>query len=378
MDILAFIYHYVFVFLAILSVVVFVHEGGHYLVARWNGVRVEVFSIGFGPELFGWNDKRGTRWRVSALPLGGYVKMFGDADPASMTGDGRTMTEAERRVAFVHKNVWQRMAIVAAGPGANFVFGIVMLAAVFMVMGQPRTAPVVGSVIENSAAAEAGLAPGDRILTAGGSSIDTFQDLQQVVRLRLGEPLALLVLRDGREVALTANPRITEMTDMFGNVRKVPVLGIGAAADSTEVVQHGPGSALVEAVRETGGMVSATLEGLGQMITGVRPADELGGPLRIAKEAGQASQLGFATIVMITILLSINLGLINLFPIPLLDGGHLVFYAVEAVRGRPLGERAQEYGFRIGLFVVLALMIFATSNDLVDLKVWEMIKGVAS
>lgn len=373
-----FFWNYIVVFLLILTVVVFVHELGHYLVARWNGVRVEVFSIGFGPEIWGFNDKSGTRWRFSALPLGGYVKMFGDADAASVTGESRPMSDEEKAQSFRHKRVGQRAAIVFAGPAANFVFAIVGLALMFMILGQPVTEPVVGQVLPDSAAAQAGLKAGDRIVIANGSEVERFQDIQRIVRLDIHRPLDLTVERDGTRLDLVAQPRIVERKGMFGDLEKVPVLGIAADPASTRVVHYGPGSALWQALRETGSMISATFVGIGQMVSGARDSEELGGPIRIAKGAGEAAQLGVASVAFYIILLSLNLGLINLFPIPVLDGGHLVFYAFEAILGRPLGEKAQEYGFRIGLFLVLALMVFATRNDIVSLPVWEAVKRVFS
>lgn len=373
-----FLWDYVVVFLLILTVVVFVHELGHFLVARWNGVRVETFSIGFGPELFGYTTRSGTRWKVSLLPLGGYVKMFGDADVASAPDQRREFTPEERKVAFQCKRVYQRAAIVAAGPIANFIFGIIVLAGIFTVYGEPVTAPVIGQVQADSAAAEAGLVPGDRVLQANGESVDRFQDLQRIVRLNVGGPVTLLVERGGQTVRVVARPRVVELTDAFGNVHKTPVLGIVANPEASKVVHHAPWSALVAAGRETESMVSATLTGLGQMLIGERGTEELSGPLGIAKTAGEAAQFGFEAIVSLTILLSINLGLINLFPVPLLDGGHLLFYAVEALQGRPLGPRAQEYGFRIGLILVFALMLLATGNDLVRLPVWKFLKGIMS
>lgn len=370
-------WNYVIVFLVILTVVVFVHELGHFLVARWNGVRVETFSIGFGREIWGWTSKSGTRWRISLLPLGGYVKMFGDSDAASRPDDA-PMTEDEKAVSFHHKRVGQRAAIVAAGPAANFVFGIVVLAVMFMAYGQVMTVPVVGGVEPASAAAEAGLQEGDKFLSINGEEIERFQDLQRIVRLYIDEPLNIVVARDGEMVAMTALARIREVEDPFGNVQRVPILGIRAAEGATEIRKHGPGSAMVQAVEETGTIIKATFIGIGQIISGTRDSEELGGPLRIAKGAGQAASLGFDSVIFFTILLSLNLGLINLFPVPLLDGGHLLFYGFEAIRGRPLGPRAQEYGFRIGFFLVIALMLFATRNDLVDLKVWDLLTGLVS
>lgn len=378
MDFLSGIWNYLIVFLVILTVVVFIHEFGHYLVARWNGVKVEVFSIGFGPEVWGWNDKAGTRWRISLLPLGGYVKMFGDADAASATADDRPMTEAEKALSFQHKRVGQRAAIVFAGPAANFIFAILGLTAMFWAMGQPVTEPVIGRVHEDTAAFEAGLVSGDRIVEVNGKTVDTFLDIQRIVRMEIEHALVLTVERDGRQFQVSAKPRIVERKGVFGDMEKVPILGITADTSQTRIVEHGPVTAFVKAVSETESMVSSTFVGIGQMISGVRNTDELGGPIRIAKGAGEAAQLGLTSVVLYTILLSLNLGLINLFPIPVLDGGHLLFYGFEAILGRPLGDRAQEYGFRIGLFLVLALMVFATRNDIVSLPVWDRLMQMLS
>ncbi len=369
------VWYYVVIFVIILTVVVFVHEAGHFLVARWNGIKVDVFSIGFGPEVWGRTSAvTGTRWRISLLPLGGYVKMFGDADAASVTAETRPMTDEEKAVSFRHKRVGQRAAVVFAGPAANFIFAILGLAAMFMVLGQPVTEPTIGSVHPGTAAEEAGLKAGDRIVAINGQAVDRFQDIQRVVRMEIERPLLLSVRRGGETLDIEARPRVVQRKGVFGDMEKVPVLGIAADISSTRIVHHGPVSALVESLRETEGMVVSTFVGIGQMINGSRDSDELGGPIRIAKGAGQAAQLGLSSVVFYTILLSLNLGLINLFPIPVLDGGHLLFYACEAILGRPLGEKAQEYGFRIGLFLVLALMVFATRNDIVALPVWDMVK----
>lgn len=372
------VWYYVVIFLVILTVVVFVHELGHFLVARWNGVKVEVFSIGFGPEVWGRVAADGTRWRIGLLPLGGYVKMFGDADAASATASDQPMSEAERAQAFCHKRVGQRAAIVVAGPAANFLFAILGLAGMFMVLGQPVTQPVIGTVHPGTAAEAAGLKAGDRVTAINGRAVERFQDIQRIVRLEIEQDLSLSVRRGDQAFDVAARPRIIQRKGVFGDMEKVPVLGISADPASTVVVKHGPISALGEALAETENMVRSTFIGIGQMINGTRDTDELGGPIRIAKGAGEAAQLGLASVVFYTILLSLNLGLINLFPIPVLDGGHLMFYAFEAILGRPLGEKAQEYGFRIGLFLVLALMVFATRNDLVSLPVWDMLKRLFS
>jgi len=369
--------YFVFWFLVVLTVLVFVHELGHYLVARWNGVKVETFSIGFGPELFGWNNRAGTRWKVSAIPLGGYVKMFGDADPASMpSADIREMTAEERAVAFHHKRLGQRAAIVAAGPLANFLFAIVALAGLFATLGQPFTPPQVGSVQEGSAAQASGVQPGDTIVSIDGQKIERFEDVQRLVRLDPGKALAVMVHRGDQDVTLSVTPKMSEVTDRFGNKHQYGLLGI--VGQGVQYVRYNPISAVGRALGETSEIVGGTLQAVWQMIIGARSTDELGGPLRIAQMSGEVAQYGFSAILPFMAVLSINLGLINLFPIPVLDGGHLLFYAAEAVRGRPLGQRAQEYGFRFGLALVLTLMVFATWNDLVHLHIVEFLKGLVT
>lgn len=367
------VWYYVVIFLLIITIVVFVHELGHFLVARWNGVRVDVFSIGFGPELWGWTARSGTRWRVALVPLGGYVKFFGDEDASSTRPSDQPMTEEEKQGAFQFKRVGQRAAVVFAGPAANFVFAILGLAGLFWVMGQPVTEPVVGGVYPGTAAEEAGLRAGDRIEAINGQAVARFQDIQKVVRLEIEQPLTLDVLRGTETLTIVARPRIDMRKGMFGDMEKVPILGVSADPARTRIIRHSPVSAMGESLRETESMVRSTFIGIGQILSGTRNSDELGGPIRIAKGAGEAAQLGVSSVIYYIILLSLNLGLINLFPIPVLDGGHLLFYAFEAILGRPLGEKAQEYGFRIGLFLVFALMIFATRNDIVSLPVWEAV-----
>ena len=352
-----------FSFVFILSIIVFGHELGHYLIARWNGVRVEVFSIGFGPELFGWDTANGTRWKVSLLPLGGYVKMFGDADASSKPGeDLPEMSPEDRAVSFHHKRLGQRTAIILGGPLANFVLAIIILACMFATVGQRITPADISIVQPDSPAAAAGMMPGDRIIGIDGQAIDRFEDLQKIVRGSAGEPLTFTVLRDGAEIEVVIVPHMVEVTDRFGNVQKFGQIGIGR--EGVEFVRLDPIAATWAAVEETWYLSTATLEALGQMIAGTRGSDELGGPIRIAQISGQVAEDGMITVFWFMAVLSINLGLINLFPIPMLDGGHLLFYAFEAIRGRPLGERAQEFGFRIGLVVLLTLMLFLTWQDL--------------
>ena len=353
-------------FLVILTVLVFVHELGHYLIARYNGVRVEVFSIGFGPEIFGWTDRARTRWKFSLIPLGGYVKFFGDMNAASMP-DPRaiSLSEDEQDEAFPNKRLSQRAWIVAGGPLANFLFAVVALAGLFILVGQPFTPAVVGDVQPDSAAAESGMLPGDRILEISGTGIERFEEVQRIVRLSPDQPLEITVERDGAQEVLIAVPRRTVFDDNFGNKQEIGLLGVSRSG--VEYKQHGPVEAVWRAGEETIAITLGTLKAVGQIISGSRSTEELGGPLRIAKMSGQVAEVGIVSVVWFMAVLSINLGLINLFPVPMLDGGHLLFYAIEALRGRPLGDRAQEYGFRIGLALVLSLMVFATWNDIVRL-----------
>jgi regulator of sigma E protease len=362
-----------FWFLIVLTVLVFVHELGHYLIARRNGVRIETFSIGFGPELFGWYDRAGTRWKFSAVPLGGYVKMFGDADPSSglaLPGLSR-LSPAELEVSFHGKRLGQRAAIVAGGPIANFVFAIVVLALLFATYGQPFTPADVGQVQPNSAAEQAGIKPGDKIVSLDDRPIERFEDVQQIVRLNPGVTMSIVVQRAGQPVTLTVTPSRIQQTDRFGDRHEIGLLGIGRSG--VEYMRRDPLTAIARAVSETWNLSTATLEAMWQIIIGTRNSDELGGPLRIAQMSGEVAQSGAVPLLWFMAVLSINLGLINLFPVPVLDGGHLLFYAAEAIRGRPLGQRAQEYGFRIGLAMVLTLMVFATWNDIVHFwRSWNL------
>jgi len=367
-----------FWFLIVLTILVFVHEFGHYAIARWNGVRVEVFSIGFGPELFGWWDSAGTRWKFSTVPLGGYVKMFGDSDASSglpVPGLAR-LAQAERDVSFHYKRLGQRAAIVAAGPAANFAFAIVVLAALFMTFGQPFTPAEVGQVQAGSAAEQAGIQAGDVIVSIGGQVVARFEDVQQAVRMNPGVAMPIAVRRDGTTVTLQVTPARTEVTDRFGNHYEIGLLGI--ARSGMEYVKRDPLTALYQAVGETWNLSASTLQAMWQMVKGTRTTDELGGPLRIAQMSGEVARGGVAPVLTFMALLSVSLGLINLFPVPVLDGGHLLYYAAEAIRGKPLGQKAQEFGFRIGLALVLTLMVFTTWNDLRLNGFFKFVKGLVS
>jgi regulator of sigma E protease len=359
---------YVIPFLIILTILVFVHEMGHYLVARRAGVRVEVFSVGFGRELFGWTASSGTRWRISAIPLGGYVKMFGDADPASAGATGLdAMTSEQRAVSFHHKSLKARAAIVAAGPIANFLFAILLLAGLYAIVGRPYAPPVVDEVVAGSAAEQAGIRIGDTFVSADGVSVKQFSDLRRVVFGKPGEPLPMVIERDGQRQNVTIIPEAVTETDRFGTQHIFGRLGV--RSNQVSIERLNPFSAVGVATTETWSIVGQTLDVVGQIIAGTRGTEELGGPLRIAQMSGNVAQSGWITTVWFVAMLSINLGLINLFPIPVLDGGHLLFYGVEALRGRPLGERAQEWASMAGLTFVIALMLFVTWNDLVQLNV---------
>ena len=368
MDIIDFVWINGLSFIFILSVIVFGHEMGHYLIARYNGVRVEVFSIGFGPELFGWSSAVGTRWKVSLLPLGGYVKMFGDADAASKPGeDLPEMSPEDRAVSFHHKRLGQRAAIVLGGPVANFILAIIILACMFATVGQRITPAEVSSVQPGSPAAIAGIMPGDRIVAIDGAAVENFLELKRIVSESAGKQLNFGIVRNGEQIEIVVAPEIVE-EEIFGAVQLVGRIGVVHEGSSSEFKRYGPLDAIWNATTETFKLSKLTLEALGQMIAGTRDTDELGGPIRIAQISGQVAEDGMVTVFWFMAVLSINLGLINLFPIPMLDGGHLLLYAVEAIRGKPVGERAQEYSFRFGLAVILTLMIFATWKDIERLK----------
>ncbi len=441
-------------FLVVLSLLVFVHEWGHYIVARLCGVRVETFSIGFGKEIFGWTSKTGTRWKFAMIPLGGYVKMFGDVDPASAQhaegvadaeGHVRPFSAQERDVAFFAKPVWQRALIVFAGPAINFIFAIMILAALYMSVGKPITPPNVAAIEIGGAADIAGFKPHDEVISINGKAIVSFNDIRRDVMIALDTPMNFEVLRDGKNVKLTATPKKMEEEDRFGFRNEKGYLGLIGPANGLDItkilavdgvdtagnadkarallikkldkpaiikldrgvgtttaemsivppkemnahlsdaeskdynalllgvrpgdtlIQYNIFSASREAVYQTGSIISDTLKALWQMVTGTRSATELGGIIRIGAIAGDMATIGFIAVATFTAMLSINLGLINLFPIPMLDGGHLVFYAVEAIKGGPLSDRVQEYAFRFGLFILVSLMFFANLNDILHL-----------
>lgn len=457
---------YIIPFLFVLTLIVFIHELGHFLVARWCGVKVEAFSIGFGRAIASWRDKHGTVWKIGWLPLGGYVRFLGDDSAASTPNRGvihsiGTRGRAEQEACFHLKPLWQRSAIVAAGPVANFLLAIAIFAVGFMVIGEERVTPRLEIVPANSAAAEAGLRAGDVVLTIDGRRIEGMAELDEIVGASAGRKLTLEVDRQGQIVTAVATPVSQEVEDQFGNQFKIGSLGVqplvpaivgevssGAPADAAglkpgdvivsiagkpvgsfadivsavrpaagkplgfeieragarmslsitpmasgqdeagnaigrigvspqplprsavEYVRHDPFTSIWKGVERTGFIVERTLAFLGGLVMGREDATQVSGPLGIAKVSGEVAQLGFLSLINLAAVLSISIGLINLFPIPMLDGGHLLYYGYEAVRGRPMGERAQELGFRLGLAFVITLMVFATWNDLVKLRIF--------
>lgn len=356
-------------FLAAIGPLVFIHEYGHYIVGRWFGIGAETFSIGFGREVVGWTDKRGTRWKIGWLPLGGYVRFTGDMDPASM-GRGLDKLSPELRARSFHaKPVWQRALVVFAGPAANFLLAILIFAGFIAAFGAPRTPAVVSTVMAGSPAASIGLTTGDRILSINGEQVDGFGDLAEYSRLRPGEDVILRFERAGEQKEARTRLASVMEQDRFGNRYRIGRLGIGTSDvrfEKVPVLQLLP-----EAVSITGSTIENTAVGLWQIISGRRPIEELGGPIKMAQVAGQMASIGPFEFVQLLAFFSINLGFINLLPVPMLDGGHLALYAVEAVRRRPLGERAQEWLFRGGLAALMTLMLVATFNDLGSVGVWQ-------
>lgn len=394
-------------FLVLLSLIVFVHEYGHFSIARFLGVKVEVFSLGFGKTIARWVDRKGTEWRISMIPLGGYVRFFGDAGPASdpdpnVTGgepvttqfpkpgrhrDGAAaLTPEERKFCFHFKPVWARAAIVAAGPFANFLLAIAIFWALLMTFGDVVWKARVGTVVEESAAAEAGFRPGDEILAVNGRRIKDFEDLSLAAKLGAGERLVFTVDRAGETITIEATPRRQEMADAFGNKVMTGVLGIGSDPEARERITYGPLAALGAATDDVWGIITASVKYLGRLILGKEDTRQLGGPIKMAQYAGQSVMSGFdesgyqeppgfltmlkvslVTFIHLAAVVSVSIGFLNLLPVPVLDGGHLMYYAYEAIARRPLGARAQAIGFRVGIVLLASLMLFVTWNDISNL-----------
>ncbi|WP_294194490.1 RIP metalloprotease [uncultured Sphingomonas sp.] len=365
----------VLAFFLVIGPLVFIHELGHYLAGRWFGVKAEAFSIGFGREVAGWTDRRGTRWKLAWLPLGGYVKFAGDMNPASQpTADWLALPAAERQQTFQAKPVWQRAIVVAAGPFVNFALAILILAGFALAYGDARTPSVVGQAIPGTAAATAGLKPGDRVTALGGREVETFEDMVRFVKIRAGERIRVDYVRGNTPGSVEAVIGTQVQEDRFGNSYRVGLLGISPAAPV--IVPVGVFEAPVVAVRRTVQIVEMMVETIGQIVSGRRSVKELGGPLSIAKVSGEQITLGPDAFVFLIALVSINLGFINLLPVPMLDGGHLLFYAIEAVRRRPVAPEAVEWAYRGGLVAVLALMLLVTFNDLGNFGLWRHLAGL--
>lgn len=355
-------------FLFVLTVVVFVHEMGHYLVGRWCGIGVKAFSIGFGPELFGFNDRHGTRWKLSAIPLGGYVKFVGDMNVTSTPDAAETekLSEEERKVAFHTQPVWKRAATVVAGPLFNFLLTIAVFTVMFSLYGRFVSEPMVAEVRPGSPAAVAGFQPGDRFVSVDGEKVNTFSDVQQLVSGRAGDKLTFVMQRDGKDIKLTATPEASEQTDPLGNKIRIGVIGVvnDEQLGKPHIVHYSPAGAFLQAVEETGSIIVRTGQFFKRFVVGREDKCQLGGPVKIADMAGKAAKLGFEWLVQLVAFLSVGIGFLNLLPIPPLDGGHLLFYGVEAVARRPMSERAMEVFYRIGMLVVLGFMGFVFWNDL--------------
>jgi len=359
--------HHFFAFIVILTIIVFIHEFGHYIVAKLFGVKIEEFAIGFGKELFGWNDKSGTRWKFCLFPVGGYVKNFGDEDPSSSKVDIKKLkklTEKEKKQTFYYQSVYKRMAIVFAGPLFNFLLAILILTASYRINGITYFKPIISKVIEYSAAHEAGIKEGDLIISINDEFIDTFEEVQKAIALNTDQELEFGIIRNYILYDIKMTPKLQKTKDIFGNEITANVAGIGAS----DMVYKKANlfTAFVKANTTTYDLCKNTLKALGQMITGKRSAKELGGPLKIAKYSGQSFEGGFAMVMWFIAMISANLGLVNLLPIPILDGGAILFFIIEAIRKKPLSEKTQDKLFKIGFGILIALMAFAVVNDFIQ------------
>ncbi len=368
MDFIFWLLSYVVPFLAVLTIIVFVHEMGHYLVARWNGIAIQTFSIGFGPELIGFNDRRGTRWRLSAIPLGGYVRFVGDMNAASVPDQeviARAGPELSRQL-FVNKNVWQRISVVVAGPIANIIFTLLVLYALLLGYGRYTLPPVVGFVGPWSPAMAAGLQTGDRIVSVDGYAVRGFEDFQRLVSTAPQRTITVTLERDGQPLTLTATPDVVETTDRFGNRHRIGRMGVTNQVEQSDLVLYHPGpvEAIGMTLEEVRFIIDRTVAFLGDFFVGRGDVDQLGGPIKVATVSQQVATLGIVPLINLMALLSLNIGIFNLLPIPMLDGGHLVYYIAEAIRGRPLPQRIQDFGYRVGLAIVFTLMIFTLINDI--------------
>lgn len=357
-------------FIAILSLIVFVHEFGHYIVARFFGVKIEQFAIGFGKELFGFNDKRGTRWKFCLLPFGGYVKMFGDRNPASIADLSKVakMTKAEQKISFYYQNVYKRMAIVAAGPIFNFLLAILIFTFMFKAQGLTTILPIVNDVMPQSPALEAGIKPGDKIVKVNDQPIKEFWQIQQIVRKTVNQNdknLTFVIARDGKELAILITPKVTVTKDFFGDEIKVPMIGV-----RSETVEHKDITlfqSFIESTKETYNLSASVLGAVRDLLFGRMSVKELGGPVKIAQYSGKSVEKGWLVVCWFIAMISINLGVMNILPLPVLDGGHFLYYVIEAVKGKPMSQKIQQYGFGFGFAVIIFLMFITTYNDITKL-----------
>jgi regulator of sigma E protease len=356
-------------FALVLGPLVFIHELGHYLVGRLFGVRADVFSIGFGKELLGWTDRRGTRWKISALPLGGFVQFAGDSNAAGQpSAEWLALPADERAQTLQGRPLWQRALIVLAGPVTNLLVAVFILAGFALAYGTVVAPPVIGMVEQGSVAQRAGLQVGDRVITLRGAPIDSFMTIAMTIKTHPGEHMDMVIDRHGQQIALSFTPAVKIETDRFGNSEAIGRLGVAPATATRRPV--GPIGALIEGATETRDILALTVTAIEQIVTGRRDTHDLGGPIKIAKYSGEMLVSGWQTFVLFIAQISIGLGFVNLLPIPVLDGGHLVLFAAEAIRRKPVSQRAQEYAFGTGLALVVALMLFVTFNDVSSLKLF--------
>lgn len=354
-------------FIVVLTVIVFVHEMGHYLVARWCGIAIQTFSLGFGPEIVGFNDKHGTRWKISVIPLGGFVRFVGDMNAASMPDPElvAALPEAEQKRLFVNKNVWQRIAVVVAGPASNVIFTFVVLYGLLLSYGQYTIPPIVGDLSWGGVAMQSGLLPGDKIVAVDGFNVRGFEDFQRLISTAPGRPVTIVLDRKGVSRTIVLTPQVADDTDRFGNVHRIGRIGVTRNVEQSDITLYRPNP--VEAVAMTGDqirfIVDRTVAFLGDFFVGRGDPEQLGGPVKVAKVSGEVATLGVVALINLAALLSLNIGIFNLLPVPVLDGGHLLYYIVEAIRRRPLSQKAQEWGYRVGFAIVGTLMVFTLLND---------------
>ena len=367
MSIIQVILHNLFSFIAIISLIVFIHEFGHFIVARWCGVKIEEFAIGFGKKIFGFCDKKGTQWKFCLLPFGGYVKMYGDKNGASIPDVEliKKMSPHERKISFLGKNVYQRIAIVGAGPVANFILAILIFTCLFRINGISQVDPLISEVVENSASFEACIKKGDRVLAIDGKEIEDFQDMRKLVITGLEKDLNFKISRNGEELDIKVSPKIVTQKDVFGD--DVKLRAVGLIAENIVKKELTLVGSFVEANKETLDISKSIFKTLYQLITGQRSVKELGGPVKIAKYSGKTVDQGIVVVAWFMAMISINLGVMNLLPIPVLDGGHLFYYFIEVIKGKPLSQKIQTYGFNVGMALVLTLMAFTTINDILQI-----------